>query len=590
LNKTLRNSFGLMAVGTLVLALGPKVLPKDAPTPTAPTASGPGVLVVDLVDGNTDSELASLDQATGLDFEYVSADAHDDGIVEGWVPDLAAAEAAIDGLGIAEVAEPDVQYVLSPDEQLSNAATATDADGVSEGYPNDPLYGKQWHMKAMGAPAGWATTPRGKGIVVAVIDTGVTKVEDLENTKILEGKSFVPGTRSAADDNGHGTHCAGTIAESTNNGKGVAGVAPDAQILPVKVLSGGGFGSSGWIASGIDWATDNGADVISLSLGGGYSMVIHNAIKRAEKKGVIVVAAAGNSGREGVSYPGALKETIGVSAVGPDGNLAFYSSWGKGVDISAPGGNKKIAGGGVWQDTIDGKGGHQYAEFQGTSMATPHVAGAAAVLLSNGMEPAAVKAALLDTANRGGLSGTWDPKYGRGRLDLSAALGKVIDRYGALRFALAALMAWMVTQAAGLKTEFRVASAAIAGFVGGGLFFLDYLPLPDFFLFHLLSRPLLLWPALIDSRIVNFPLWLSAGLPAGLAFTAGAFKKTRPIALGVVCGVGAHLVHGAGTGSLNPWWMPGGLDVVWLVGNGIVCVLLGLALAGAEKMDKDGIA
>src|SRR5690606_26728751 len=119
-----------------------------------------------------------------------------------------------------------------------------------------------------------------------------------------------------------------------------------------------GFGSSSWIAAGIDYAADNGADVINLSLGGAYSGVIHNAIKKAQKKGVIVVAAAGNSGKKGVSYPGALEETIGVSATGPDGTLAFYSSYGKGVDIAAPGGDKRVAGGGVLQDTIDGRGGH----------------------------------------------------------------------------------------------------------------------------------------------------------------------------------------------------------------------------------------
>ena len=189
------------------------------------------------------------------------------------------------------------------------------------------MYGRQWNLKAMGAPAAWKRTKQGDGIIVAVVDTGVTKVEDLQGTKVLEGSSFVPGVKKALDDQGHGTHVAGTIAQTTHNGKGVAGVAPKATILPIKVLSGSGSGASPWIASGIDQAVDDGAKVINLSLGGGYSLIIHNAVKKARKKGVIVVAAAGNSGRQGVGYPGGLKETIGVSALGPDGELAPYSSW-----------------------------------------------------------------------------------------------------------------------------------------------------------------------------------------------------------------------------------------------------------------------
>lgn len=570
--RTLRITFALVALGVLVCALGPKPVAREkVEDPVAePVPDAAGTLVVDLRDDASDADLAAIEALLGADLDWASDESKDDGLIVGHVSDLDDAVAALAGNPLVEYAEPEMQY-----EAFSEA-----------GYPNDPMYEKQWHLKAMGAPAGWEGSPRGKGVVVAVIDTGVTQVEDLEGTKVLAGKSFVPGTKTAADDNGHGTHVSGTIAQTTNNGKGVAGVAPEAQILPVKVLSGAGFGSSAWIASGIDWAVDNGADVINLSLGGGYSLVIHNAIKKANDKGVIVVAAAGNSGREGVSYPGALKETIGVSATGPDGSLAFYSSWGKGVDIAAPGGDKRKPGGGVLQDTVDGKGGHQYAEFQGTSMATPHVAGAAAVLLSTGMEPKAVTRTLLDTAKHN--ANGWDPKYGYGSLDLGAALGNVIDRYGAIRFGLAALMALLVTNAGGVRMGFRFGAAALAATVAGGLFFLNRLPIPDNTLVELLSTPLLLWPAvLFDSKWVNFPIWLSGALPLAAAFTLGAFKSTRFLALGLCVGVGAHLVHGATTGSLNPWLMPAGMDVLWLVANGIFCMLLALALAGAERLDNE---
>lgn len=578
MSRTLRVSFGLLAVVVVVLALAPKPVAQISPdVPDVAGWSGPGMLVVDLVDDDSrsdDADLLAIEGALGADLDWASVHSRDDGLIVGQVADLSAAMATLRR-------DPRVENV-EPEVMLSAWGDAA-ADGLAAGFPNDPMYDKQWHLRAMGAPDGWKSTPRGRGVVVAVVDTGVTKVDDLDGTKILEGASFVPGTRSAADDNGHGTHCAGTIAQTTNNGKGVAGVAPEAAILPVKVLSGAGFGSSAWIASGIDYAADNGADVISMSLGGGYSAVIHTAVKRAREKGVIVVAAAGNSGREGVSYPGALKEAIGVSATGPDGSLAPYSSWGKGVDVSAPGGDKTKAGGGVWQDTIDGKGGHKVAEFQGTSMATPHVAGAAAVLLSTGMDADSVERTLLDSSDG---TGSWDPKFGWGKLNLHTALTNVIDKFGFLRFGLAASMVLMLTNAATVRPQFRAVAASTAAVVGGGMFFLDWLPLPQNAAFELLSRPFLLWPAvLLDSRWVNFPLWVSALLPTVVALTLGAFKPSRALALGFVVGVGAHLVHGAATGTLNPWWFPGTMEVAWLVGNGVICLILGLALVGAEKLD-----
>lgn len=549
----------------LVAAFAPGPVERSLPpVPFVQAPDAPGTLAVDLVDGASEADLLAVEAVLGHDLAWTHELSRDEALAEGWVPDLDDARAALEAHPLVEVVEPVIQL----------EATA---------FPDDPMYDRQWNLRAMGAPVGWSHTERGKGVVVAVVDTGVTRVEDLEGTEMMKGASFVPGVTSSADDQGHGTHVAGTIAQTTNNGKGVAGIAPEATILPVKVLSKYGFGNSSWIAAGIDYAVDEGADVINLSLGGGYSKVIHNAIQKARAEGVIVVAAAGNSGRRGVGYPGALAETVGVSATGPDGELAPYSSYGKGVDIAAPGGNKKIAGGGILQDTIDGRGGHHYAEFQGTSMATPHVVGAAAVLLSRGTPPEAVERLLLTSAR----GGAWNERTGHGHLDLGAAMGKTGTDHGATRFALAAVFALLIAQLAATRKQFQLSSAAVAGVVGGGLFFLPMLPLPDLAFTALLSRGLLEWPAvLLGPEWVHFPLWLSAGLPAVAGFTLGAFRGTRPLALGLAAGIGAHLLHGAATGTLAPWWMPTALGTLWLAGNGASCMMLGLGLAGAQKIEE----
>lgn len=556
----------LAATVGAVFALAPSSVERVVPdVPVVQASSKAGVLAIDLVDGATDADLASVGLELGVEPRWTSEHSKDEALAQVWVEDLGAAVALLEDDPRVEVVEPVVHL-------------------HTLGFPDDPMYDKQWHMREMGAPVGWDETPRGRGIVVAVIDTGVTQVEDLKGTTVLEGASMVPGESGASDGNGHGTHVAGTIAQTTNNGVGVTGVAPEAAILPVKVLSKWGSGMSTWIAAGIDYAVDEGADVINLSLGGGYSSIIHNAIKKAEKKGVIVVAAAGNSGKEGVSWPGALDETIGVSAVGPGGKLAPYSSWGSGVDMAGPGGDKTRSGGGVFQNTVDGKGGEVYAEYQGTSMATPHVAGAAAVLLSTGASPEAVSRLLLETAAGDG----WDNKLGHGRLDLAAAVNHVDDQHGATLFALGLVFALLVGHLAAVGARFRVFSGAVAGVLAGGVWFLEVLPVPSTLPLDMLGTSFLYWPALVAwPDAVHFPLWLSAAIPGAVAFTLGAFRGTRGLALGLTCGVGAHLLHGAATGTLDPAWLPGSLGVAWLVANGLFCLLLSVGLAGAEKLDAD---
>ena len=283
--------------------------------------------------------------------------------------------------------------------------------------PNDPRYNEQWNFKMVNAEAAWDVT-RGKGAIVAVIDTGVAykdtrkgkRARDFGDTQFVEGYDFVHHDAMPNDDQGHGTHVSGTIAESTNNGEGVAGLAFEAKIMPLKVLSSSGGGTTKDIAEAIRWAADHGANVINMSLGGPYpDQVMGSACEYAHKKGVTIVCAAGNSGREGVGYPAAYKDCIAVSSVGPKGDLSFYSSWGKQVAIAGPGGDKQAGGeaGGILQNTVmpnsDGAMVDDYYSFQGSSMASPHVAAVAALFVYQGVKyPDDVMAVLQKSAHKKG--------------------------------------------------------------------------------------------------------------------------------------------------------------------------------------------
>jgi len=530
-------------------------------------AAGAGTLVVDLVDGTS---LEEARQLTGLDLRWATPRSADESLAVVEVADLGSAADRLRGMPQVEAAEPSVTY---------------QATGLlpSLRYPDDPLYTQQWNLRVIGAPTGWRAGG-GRNITVAVIDTGVSSVADLAGTTLLPGTSFVPGRDTAQDDNGHGTHVAGTIAQTTNNGLGVAGIAPHARILPLKVLNAQGSGRSEWIASASDEAVDQGADVINMSLGGSRSKVIEVAVEKAAAHGVVVVAAAGNTSRRGVGWPAASPGAIGVSATGPDDDLAFYSSYGPGVDLSAPGGDKRQAGGGILQDTIDsGAAGHSFQEYQGTSMASPHVAGAAAVLLAAGAgTPAEVRELLYDSARDLGEPGT-DERFGHGRLDLAAAVRRLYLHQRGILALLGLGLGFGVALVGGMRKRGRVAlTAAVAA---GGLFVLPMLPLAPATWIEVLSRPFLLWPgAVLSPHLAENPLWISALVPAVLTFVFGPTRSLGWLAAGLSAGIGAHLLHGAITGSLSPTWLAGGFGTAWLATNGVLSVLLALAVAGLDRM------
>ncbi|MCK6524083.1 S8 family peptidase [Myxococcota bacterium] len=526
-------------------------------------ASGPGVLILDLQDHATEADIAALEaRLGGVDLEWSSAVSEDEGLVRATVDDLGAFVRLAGADPLVELAEAEVLL------------TALE-------HPNDPLWEKQWNLRQIGVHRGWRVGA-GAGVTVAVIDTGVSAVEDLEGATILPGRSFVPGVSSAADDHGHGTHVAGTIAQVTNNGVGVAGVAPNVTILPLKTLSARGSGSSDHIAAAIDEAVDQGAQVINLSLGGGYSEIIHKAVIAARDQGVLVFAAAGNDGQRLVSFPGALPEALGVGAVGPDDLRSFYSNYGPGVDLTAPGGNTKLGEeAGILQDTLDGAGGHAYRYLQGTSMATPHAAGAAAVMLGMGLSPAETTTALLGTAVDLGEKG-FDEEYGHGRLDLDAAVTRALTRQNGLSFAVAAIMALVLARGSRAPWGAALGVGLVAGAVSGGLFFLPLLPAPPSLAVTLLSRELLLWPSVAELSYARNPLWASAIAPALLAFTFGPTRAFGGLAAGLCVGFGASLLQLAASGaSLS--LLGGAFSGAWLWTNGVCCLLIAMAVLGLQR-------
>jgi len=372
-------------------------------------------------------------------------------------------------------ADPDVAYV-EPDLLMQPFAD-----------PNDTEYSRQWDLyeatAGMNVPGAW-TSSTGAGVTVAVIDTGYVAHSDLAS-KIVPGYDFVSDASRARDgdgrdsdpsDNGdwmkagdcgtdasgnpsppsdqnsswHGTHVAGTIAAATNNGKGIAGIAYDAKIQPVRVLAQCG-GSTSDIADAITWASGGTvagvpanptpAKVINMSLGGqsSCSTTYQNAINGAINRGTTVVVAAGNSNANVANFtPANCSGVIAVAALGREGNKAFYSNYGARIDIAAPGGETRrgtdtpgtitTPQNGIWSTLNDGAttpGAETYKPYQGTSMAAPHIAGLAALLVAKkpSLTPAQVKDLIKNNARP--IPGTCSGGCGAGLADATKAVNAI---------------------------------------------------------------------------------------------------------------------------------------------------------------------
>jgi serine protease len=508
--------------------------------------------------------------------------------------------------------QPDHVYIVEGDRQLlktlrrSELAKYTEfiePDYIYHAWvaPNDPDYSKQWNFRSINIESAWDET-KGSGVTVAVIDTGISQVQDLQNTNFVKGYDFVNDRTEATDDNGHGTHVAGTIAQSTNNNIGVAGIAYEASLMPLKVLSNGGGGTVADIAESIKFAADNGADVINMSLGGGgESQLMREAIDYAHQKGVVIIAAAGNANQNSASYPARYPHVIGVAALDATGHKAPYSNFGAGVDISAPGGSKANGdeAGGILQNTIDETGKDVFLSFEGTSMAAPHVAGVAALIKASGVQaPDQIADVLKQSALQvkdDGLN-----HYGAGKLDAAAAVklatkgqlnfrdffrwlrdnGYLNPRFWIDGGAVALLpkiamvlgsylLAWFLKNY--LPFNWSLSSGLVLG--SSGLFFLKSIYIfdaPQFPLRILGSSIPELGGAIQGSSVLN-PIFASVLIPFVLIALLLGHQEWKWFAIGSAIGVSACLAVSAIVAPQMLWLGDGMIARLFLVINALLC-------------------
>jgi serine protease len=462
--------------------------------------------------------------------------------------------------------------------------------------PNDPLYAsKQWHLRRVGAERAWSYTC-GQGVTVAVIDTGIacfdkgpfSRGTDLAGTRCEGGWNFVDDTAQAADDQGHGTHVAGTIAQTTDNGVGAAGLAFCASLMPVKVLNRQGFGSVANVAEGIRFAADEGAQVINLSLGGPIkSAILKDAVDHALSAGVVIVAAAGNSGKK-VGWPAAYPGVVAVSATDDTDKIAWFSSRGPEVAIAAP-------GVGVTQQTVCNGGRDKceiFGTFNGTSMASPHVAGVAAMIESLGVtRDEAVREAIFESA-RAPAGGGDKQLYGAGIVDGGAAASHVFWRHFAARALALVGLAWLVRRRVVKRGgTFTRSIGALVGSCFAGIGLLPFVPLAGLLthsgklhdIVELAMRPLGEWDAIVFGAGMHRWLLLASALPSiALSAIGFASRRLRPLIGGVALGSAALLSQMAWSADVA---FVGGalLARAWAIGNALVCLWIARVALDAKR-------
>ena len=397
----------LLATAALAIGLPALALGDDASDPSAEAAPhpislvtnetaveyAPGQLVVGLEDDATKAEVKTAVQDAGATVDQ-SIGAIDTKVLQ--VP-TGQVEEAIDSLEDSAA----IEYV---EREVILEATDT--------VPNDTLWQEQWGPRRVRAPRAWDATKGSPGLVVAVVDTGVDYGHPDLQGLFVPGYDFVNNDADPRDDQGHGTAVAGVIAARTQNREGQAGMCWKCSVMPVKVLDRSGSGPTSTIAAGIVWAVSHGARVINLSLGGaGTTQALQDAVAYAASKGVVVLAAAGNSGSSTKFYPAAYADALSVAATTSSDNLYDWSNRGRDwVQLAAPGCNvAPVRGGG-------------YGDFCGTSSATPIVSGIAALALS--LDPSLDKDTLEQALRRTARHGIGGVEYGRvNALYTLAALG-----------------------------------------------------------------------------------------------------------------------------------------------------------------------
>lgn len=359
--------------------------------PAAQAAESTVEVVVEFAPGSTaDDRAAALDDAGARLLEYVG-------------PDFALVEAAASAVDVGGA-------VTDVDATVPVRAT---------GVPTDPYFRHQWHLDKVQASRAWDVAT-GVGVVVAVVDTGVrATAPDLAGVRYVAPRDWVDGDLVPTDENGHGTHVTGTIAQTTNDGYGTAGLAHGATIMPLRALDEAGQGTDAHVAAAIHHAVANGADVINLSLGADRgSSVLADAVAAAAAAGVVVVAATGNTGDAAVGYPAAYDSVIAVGAVDETLARAPFSAYGPAVDLAAPGTR-------ILQQTFTSTG-WCFCTMSGTSSATPQVAAAAALLLDAGVPASGVRDRLLRSALDVAAPGR-DDATGAGVLQVADALALASD-------------------------------------------------------------------------------------------------------------------------------------------------------------------
>ena len=377
-----------------------------------------------------------------------------------------------DGESVAETvaeleSEPGVEYAV-PDFRLRKAQTAP-----APFVPNDPGRGNgqdwrglQWNFAGefgVNAPMAWAYSrqaraPGGAGAVVAVIDSGVAyrnagrfrRAPDLYKKRWVAPYDFIDEDRLPLDEDGHGTHITGTIAQATNNKIGLTGLAYGVKVMPLRVLDENGDGDGSDLVRALRYAAKHGADVINMSVEYTSNLKaadipeVIEALRYADRHGAVLVGVAGNGSENQVSYPGRYSRALAVGGTTERGCFADYSNEGSGIDLVAPGGGQDASSNDsawdnahcdsagrarlVYQQTIWGSvSKFEIVGFEGTSSAAPHVAAAAALVVARPratggtVDPAAIRARLQETARDMGATG-YDTRYGHGLLDAGAAM------------------------------------------------------------------------------------------------------------------------------------------------------------------------